>query len=222
MKSCTNYLFVAVIVVFTTVVAGRDARADVVYRATSPENNYVPFGEDGTPGRPVPGDKLGNTITLGGTNRSLDRITVDVALNNAAGSPDPAMDTWTLDLYVDDGPVDPKSGLGQPGTIIGSASTAVSMPPFSTVPVVFDFTAAGLVVPDTFIVIVSSTHPVDTFFTGPGVAGPYSSAAPPTIGSGPNTMWYTSAASVWETNHTWAIADGATTNYASVTVEASP
>src|SRR5260370_21287690 len=51
MKSCTNYLFVAVIVVFTTVVAGRDARADVVYRATSPENNYVPLVDYGTPAR---------------------------------------------------------------------------------------------------------------------------------------------------------------------------
>ena len=220
MKSWTN-LFVAVAVVVTILAIGRDARADVVYQATTPENNFVPFGEDGTPGRPVPGDQLGNTITLDGTNRSLDRITVDVACNNAGGVPDPANDTWTLDLYLNDGPDDPKSGLQQPGTLIGSVSADVAMPPF-TFSIVFDFSGAGIVVPDTFTVVVSSTHPVDTFFQGPGLVGPLSSAAAPTVGSGPNTMWYTSAANGWETNSTWATDDGATTNYGSVTVEASP
>ena len=221
MKSRTNNFFVMVAIAVTILVTGRGTRADVVYQANSPENNYVPFGEDGTPGRPVPGDMLANTITLDGTSRSLDRIIIDVALNNNVGSPDPANDTWTVDLYLNDGPDDPKSGLQQPGTVIGSASTGVTMPPFN-VSVVFDFSGGGVVVPDTFTVVISSTHPVDTFFQGPGVAGPFSSAAPPSVGSGPNTMWYTSAANGWETNSTWAIADGATTNYMFMTVQASP
>jgi hypothetical protein len=221
MKSRTNNLFVAVAILVTILVAGRDSRADVVWRAIAPENNYVPFGEDGTPGRPVPGDMLGNTITLDGTNRSLDRITIDVALNNAAGSPAPATDTWTVDLYLNDGPVDDASGLMQPGTLIATASTVVVMPPFNQT-VVFDYSGGGVVVPDSFTVIISSTHPTDTFFQAAGVPGPFSSMAPPTVGTGPNTLWYTSAAAGWETNATWAIVDGATTNYMHMTVEASP
>jgi hypothetical protein len=35
-------------------------------------------------------------------------------------------------------------------------------------------------------------------------------------------MWYTSDAAGWETNSTWAINDGATTNYMFMTVECSP
>ncbi len=217
-----NFFVMVVGIAATMLVAGTVARADIVFQATTPENNYVPFGEDGTPGRPVPGDMLGNTIALAGTSRSLDRVTVGVALNNSLGSPAPALDTWTVDLYLNDGPVDPASGLMQPGTLIASASTDVTMPPFSQPAVVFDFSAAGVVVPDTFTVVISSTHPTDTFFQAAGAAGPFSSAAAPTVGTGPNTMWYTSAAAGWETNNTWAIADGATTNYMYMTVEASP
>lgn len=201
-----------------TLATGREVRADVVYQANGPQNNFVPFGEDGTPGRPVPGDQLGNTITLGGTSRSLDRITVNVAVNNAAGTPNPANDTWTLDLYLNDGPVNNVSGLAQPGTLIGTASTDVTMPPFS-LPVVFNF--GGLVVPDSFTAVISSTHPTDTFFQPAGLTGPFSSSTPPSVGSGPNTMWYSSASAGWEANSTWAIANGAGTNYFFMTVEAS-
>ena len=164
---------------------------------------------------------LGNTITLDGTNRTLDRITFNVALNNSAGTPAPATDDWTVDVYLNDGPVDPASGLMQPGTLIASATTTVIMPPNNQT-VMFDFTALCVVVPDTFTVIISSTHPTTTFFGTEGVPGPFSVSAPPSVGSGPNTMWYTSAAAGWETNNTWAVANGATTNYMDMTVEASP
>ena len=200
------------------VIAGRTARADVVYQAVTFEPNYVPFGEDGTPNRPVPGDQLGNTITLDGTARNLTLITMSVALNNAAGNPDPATDTWTLDVYLNDGDPDP-SGLQQPGTLIASASVDVAMPPFSQ-SVVFDFTSQGVVVPDTFSVVIHSTHPTDQFFGTAGVAGPFSNAAAPMIGSGPNTMWYTDASAGWATNDTWATDDGATTNYFWMQIEA--
>jgi len=53
-----------------------------------------------------------------------------------------------------------------------------------------------------------------------GVPGPYSSMAPPSVGSGANTVWYNTT--TVETNSTWAIADGATTNFFNMTVEASP
>ena len=215
-----NVLKVVVAIVAIIAVNQGNARADVVYRADAPENNYVPFGEDGTPNRPVPGDQLGNTITLDGTNRSLDRITVQVALNNSVNNPAPATDTWTLDLYLNDGAPDP-SGLLQPGTLIASASTLVVMPPFSQ-PAVFNYTGSGVVVPDSFTVVISSTHPTNTWLGPEGVAGPFSSMAPPNVGSGPNTMWYTDASAGWATNDTWAIADGATTNYFQMTVEASP
>jgi hypothetical protein len=201
--------------------AGNLVQADVVYQANGSEPNYVPFGEDGTPGRPVPGDMLGNTITLDGTNRTLDRITFNVALNNSAGTPAPATDDWTVDVYLNDGPVDPASGLMQPGTLIASATTTVIMPPNNQT-VMFDFTALCVVVPDTFTVVISSTHPTDTYFGPEGVAGPYSSKTPPGVGSGVNTMWYTDTASGWITDDKWAIADGATTNFMYMTVECSP
>jgi hypothetical protein len=215
-------LFVIIIAVFAAIAVGRPvARADIVWQDVAAENNYVPFGEDGTPGRPVPGDVLGTTITLDGTNRTLDRITVAVALNNAAMMPLPTTDTWTVTLYLNDGPTDDKSGLGQPGTAFASASTDVAMPPFSQ-NVVFDFSGAGVVVPDSFTVAIGSSHSTDTFFQPAGVPGPFSTTAAPTVGSGVNTLWYTDTDLGWVTNSTWAIADGATTNYLNMTVEASP
>ncbi len=220
MTQIKNVLVMVAGIVGMIVVTEGNARADVVYRDQLLENNYVPFGEDGTPNRPVPGDQLGNTITLSGTNRTLDRISVNVALNNAAGSPAPATDTWTVDLYLNDGNPDP-SGLLQPGTLIGTASTVVVMPPFSTT-VVFDYTGSGVVLPDSFTVVISSTHPTNTFFGPEGVAGPFSSAGPPDVGSGENTTWYTDTDAGWAANATWAIADGATTNYFEMVVEASP
>jgi len=110
--------------------------------------------------------------------------------------------------------------LLQPSTLIGTSSLDVVMPPFS-VSVVFDFTGQGVVLPDSFTVVVHSTHPTDTFFGPEGVAGPFSNAAPPMVGSGPNTMWYTDTNNGWITNDTWAIDDGATTNYFTMQVEAS-
>ena len=215
-------LFVIVVAFFAAMGVGRPvARADIVWQDIAAENNYVPFGEDGTPGRPVPGDALATTITLDGTNRTLDRITVAVSLNNFAGTPSPATDTWGITLYLNDGPIDDKSGLGQPGTVIAFATTDVTMPPFNQ-NVVFDFTGAGVVVPDTFTMAIGSTHPTDTFFQPAGVPGPQSTRAAPTIGSGVNTLWYTSTDLGWVTNSTWAIDDGATTNYLNMTVEASP
>jgi len=221
MKSRSINSVVTVAVVVTSLLAGLNARAEIVYQANGAENNFVPFGEDGTPGRPVPGDMLGNTITLGGTSRTLDRITFNVAANNAAGFPAPATDTWMVHVFLNDGPVDPASGLMQPGTLIGCTGATVVMPPFSLT-VVFDFTGAGVVLPDTFTVVITSSHPTDTWFQPAGLVGPFSSSTAPTVGTGPNTMWYTSSALGWETNSTWAVANGAGTNYMFMTVEASP
>jgi hypothetical protein len=209
-------LFVIIAAIFVAMAVGRPlARADIVWQDIAAENNYVPFGEDGTPGHPVPGDALGTTITLDGTNRTLDRISIVVALNNSVGAPLPANDTWTVTLYLNDGPI------GQPGTALATASIDVSMPPF-TQRIVFDFSGARVVVPDTFTVAISSSHPTDTFFQPAGLTGPESTTAAPTIGSGVNTLLYTSTELGWVKNSTWAIADGATTNYLNMTVEASP
>jgi hypothetical protein len=210
-----------VISLFALVCLGNVGWADVVYEDIALAWNFVPFGEDGTPNRPVPGDMLGNTITLDGTNRTLDRITIAVSTgwNPAVGT-----DTWTVALYLNDGPIDEASGLMQPGTLIAKASTDVTMPPFEQA-VVFDFSSTAVVVPDSFTVVISSTHPTDTA----GLVGPMSCNAPPDVGTGPNTMWYSSTAQGgWEANDTWAIADwcgfdeGPATNYLYMLVEASP
>src|SRR6516164_4755341 len=119
-RQTRNVLFLLGAIVAIVVFAQGKACADVVWRDALLENNYVPFGEDGTPNRPVPGDQLGDTITLDGTARNLTRITMNIALNNSAGSPAPADDTWTADIYLNDGPPDP-SGLLQPGTLIGTS-----------------------------------------------------------------------------------------------------
>src|SRR5207237_580283 len=54
-----------------------------------------------------------------------------------------------------------------------------------------------------------------------GVAGPYSAGGNPTVGSAVNTVWYNTnaAATAWGSNSTWAIGDGAATNYFTMTLD---
>ena len=83
------------------------ASADtIIYNDTAAgSNDFVPFENDGTPNRPV-GDHLGNQITFAAGPRYLDHVQVVFA---SIGPKE--LDTYTLDLYKNDGPIDPSSGL---------------------------------------------------------------------------------------------------------------
>jgi hypothetical protein len=155
----------------------------------------VPFGNDGTPNRPA-GDHLGNTITFAGTARLLD--TAALLVYNATG----LNQTFTLSLYAGTNP--------NSGSFLGSASTTVGG--FAQVA---NFAFLNLLVPDTITFIVSASSGGDMN------AGPFSSAAPPTIGSGPNSLWYGTVPGTFTQNSTWAIDDGATTNYLVATFSAN-
>jgi hypothetical protein len=196
-------------------------RADIVYLDNAIENNFIPFGPDGTPGRPMPGDQLGNQITLAGTDRLLQSATVMFALNNSAGNAPARRDTYTMSLYFNDGPLDPNgSGLREPGTLIGTSSVTTTSSSAQNITVRFPF--SGLLVPDSFTAVVSSTHPTDTFFQSAGLVGPFSTTQSPTIGTGINTVWYSSTkAGGWEADNSWAINDGATTNFFDMSLDAS-
>jgi hypothetical protein len=195
------------------VVAGTMAKAAIVYERSNLQvpNNYVPFGDDGTPGRPVPGDHLGNQVTLAGTDRLLTQATVWFGYGNSGGLVDTWHDTYTVELYKNDG-----TG-GAPLTKLATSSVGADSlgPPIS---VVFPF---SVVVPNTFTVVVSSTHPTNTYFVRTGIVGPQSATATPVTGSAVNTIWYNTT-SGWVSNSSWAMSDGAGTNYFAMTLEASP
>jgi hypothetical protein len=169
------------------------AKSDVIYQATTFENNYVPFGPDTTPNRP-PGDHLGNTITFAGTARALDSasaLVFDFQIPN----------TYTMALYAGTNP--------NTGQLLGSRTATVAAGQQTAT---FDW--GGLTVPDTVTFILSAA-------TGSNSnAGPFSSAAPPTVGTGPNSLWYGFAPGPFVQNNTWAIDDGATTNFLEATFNA--
>jgi hypothetical protein len=175
---------------------GGGARADIIFQNNTnfilPGGlfNYVPFEDDGTPNRPL-GNHLGETITFGGTARSLG--TVELAAANVTGGPL----TYTLDIYAGANP--------NTGALLGSASAVVS-PTVLAMPI---FSFNGLLLPDTVTFVVSSNHPGSGFLE----TGPASSNIAPTIGSGPNSLWYGFGPGTFTANSTWAIDDGAVTNF---------
>src|SRR5436190_16455090 len=99
-------------------------KADIIYDVTGlNSNDFIPFENDGTPNRP-PGDHLGNQITFAGTAREVFHVQVVFA---SIGPKE--IDTYTLDLYKNDGPIDPNSGLHMPGTLIAELKTNASNQP---------------------------------------------------------------------------------------------
>jgi hypothetical protein len=181
-------------------------KADIIYNLTGQDSSdFVPFENDGTPDRP-PGDHLGNQITFGGTARDLFHVQVVFASIGPI-----EVDTYTLDLYKNDGPVDPGSGLAMPGTLIAEFQTqALNNPLPGNGAYGVDWFFSPIVVPDTLTAVVSSTYSTTT----PGqFMGPFAAVHPPLVGSGLNTIWYGDGTpGHWQANSTWAINDGATTN----------
>ncbi len=183
------------------------ARADQIYNVTAAgSNDFVPFENDGTPNRPN-GDRMGNEITFAGTARYLTHVQVVFASIGPA-----EVDTYTLDLYKNDGAVDPNSGLREPGTLIAELTTLASNVPLpGNGGYGVDWYFQPILVPDTLTAIVSSTYSTTT----PGqLMGPFAAVNPPLTGSALNTIWYGDGTpGNWTADDTWAINDGAVTNY---------
>jgi hypothetical protein len=183
------------------------ARADLIYDVTGQgSNDFIPFENDGTPNRP-PGDHLGNQIAFGGTSRELFHVQVVFA---SIGPKE--VDTYTLDLYRNDGAIDPHSGLQMPGTLIGEFKTnALNQPLPGNGAYGVDWYFNPILVPDTLTAVVSSTYSTTT----PGqLMGPFAAALLPLEGSAINTVWYGDGSTGnWQANSTWAINDGGVTNF---------
>jgi PEP-CTERM motif len=185
----------------------RKVRADLIYNVTAQgSNDFIPFENDGTPNRPF-GSELGNEITFGGTARYLDHVQV------VFGSIGPKeFDTYTLDLYKNNGPNDRNSGLPEPGTLVAQLTTeAWNIPLSGNGTYGVDWYFNPILVPDTLTGVVSSTYSTTT----PGqYMGPFAAVFPPLTGSALNTVWYGDGTpGNWTANNTWAINDGGITNY---------
>lgn len=187
--------------------AGNAAKADNIYNVTAQDSNdFVPFENDGTPNRPY-GNEMGNQITFGGTARYLDHVQVVFA---SIGPQE--LDTYTLDLYKNDGPLDSATGLYAPGTLIAQLTTqAWNIPLPGNGGYGVDWSFNPILVPDTLTAVVSSSYSTTT----PGqLMGPFAAVYPPLTGSAINTIWYGDGTpNNWTDNSTWAINDGGVTNY---------
>jgi hypothetical protein len=188
---------------------GTSARAegDLIYNVTGLDSgDFIPFENDGTPNRPN-GDHLGNQITFAVTARYLDHVQVVFASIGPI-----ELDTYTLDLYKNDGVIDPTSGLHRPGTLIAELTTeALNQPLPGNGGYGVDWNFKPILVPDTLTAVVSSSYSTTT----PGqFMGPFAAVFPPLTGSALNTVWYGDGTpGNWQANNTWAINDGGTTNY---------
>jgi hypothetical protein len=187
--------------------SGGTARADNIYNVTAQDSDdFVPFENDGTPNRPY-GSEMGNQITFAGTARYLDHVQV---VFSSIGPKE--VDTYTLNLYKNDGPLDPTSGLNAPGTLIAQLMTQASNIPLpGNGGYGVDWYFSAILVPDTLTAVVSSSYSTTT----PGqLMGPFAAVYPPLTGSAINTIWYGDGTpGNWTDNNTWAINDGAVTNY---------
>ena len=182
-------------------------RADLVYDVSAAgSSDFVPFENDGTPNRPS-GSHLGNEITFAGSARYLTSAEVVLSKSGPVET-----DNYTIDLYKPDGSIDPISSLARPGTLIASYTTSARdafIP--GTAAFVVDWNFAPTLVPDTIIAVVSSSYSTTT----PNqFMGPFAAVMPPLTGTAINTIWYGDGSpSHWTADSSWAINDGAGTNY---------
>ena len=178
-----------------------------IYNITAAgSNDFVPFENDGTPNRPL-GSRMGNQITFAGTARYLDHVQVVFV---SIGPKE--VDTYTLDLYKNDGSIDPTSGLARPGTLIAEFTTQASNIPLpGNGGYGVDWNFSPTLVPDSLTAIVSSSYSTTT----PGqFMGPFVAVTQPLTGSALNTMWYGDGTpGNWTANSTWALDDGGVTNF---------
>ena len=185
-------------------VAG-SANAQILYQATTNDGgNGLRFGPDSTPNPPTGAGywEMGNTITLAGAASTNYLSSVDLTLYGGGDTSYPIQ----MDIYSGS---DPNSG-----TLLGTYTAPAG---FGTNTTVFDLD--GLAVPDTITYILSlpdQNGSYDSIFLYPILT----SGAAPTVGSGPNSLWY-GAPHSFVANSTYAIADGGSTNYLQVEVNAA-
>ena len=191
-------------------------KADLIYNVTALDSNdFIPFENDGTPDRPA-GDHLGNQITFAGTSRELVHVQAVFA---SIGPKE--IDTYTLDLYRNDGPIDPGSGLAMPGTLLAEFKTdALNQPLPGNAGYGVDWYFSPIHVPDTLTAVISSSYSTTT----PGqFMGPFAAVYPPLVGSALNLAWYGDGTpGNWQANSTWAINDGGASNYFDMRFDAVP
>jgi PEP-CTERM motif len=170
---------------------------DVIYQSTTSDNgNGLNFGPDGTSNPPTAAGywEMGNTITFAGSASSYSLGLVDLTLYGGEFTNYPI----EMQIYSGSNP--------NTGTLLGTETAPAG---FGTNTTVFDFD--HLVVPGTVTYILSlpdETGSYDSIFLYPILT----SGAGPTVGSGPNSLWYGTPGS-FVANNTYAIADGASTTY---------
>ena len=174
------------------------AMADsVIYQATSNNNNNgLNFGPDGTANPPTQAGywEMGNTITFAGGASSYSLGSADVTLYGGGDV------NYPIEMQIYSGS-DPNTG-----TLLG---TAIAPAGYGVNTTVFNF--SGLVVPGTITYILSlpdQNGSYDSIFLYPILT----SGAAPTVGSGPNSLWYGTPGN-FVANNTYAMADGAGSNF---------
>jgi hypothetical protein len=186
------------------VMAAGSANAQSIYQATTGNNgNGLNFGPDGlTPNPPFSGYwEMGNTITFAGgaSNYTLSSSSVDLTLYGGGDVTYPIQ----MDIYSGSNP--------NTGTLLFTETAPAG---YGTNTTVFDF--SGDVVPGTVTYILSlpdQNGSYDSIFLYPILT----SGAAPSVGSGPNSLWYGMPGS-FVANSSYAPADGnsSTTNYLQV------
>jgi len=194
-------------VVLTLLLTVPVARAAVIYDTQDHGFNLVPNADDGTPGRP-PGSRMGNTVIFAGTERALDTVMLQYGTYHRDGQPSPTQ-TITLSLYLPDGE-DDVIGLNgrQPGTLIGSSSiTTKQFNAPASIPNTLTFNFGGLVVPDSVVVIVSSSF-IGNSNTLTGFIS--SSDFEPNLGSNPygDRLWFGDDPGTFFSDDFWSRFDG--------------
>jgi hypothetical protein len=166
------------------------ADSDVIYQATNSTNEGVPFGPDGTPNPPTAAGywDLGNTITFSGSQSSYSLGLVYVTLYGGGDV------NYPIEMQIYSGS-DPNTG-----TLLG---TAMAPAGFGINTTVFNFD--HLIVPGTVTYVLSlpdENGSYDSIQLYPIL----SSNSAPTVGSGPNSLWYGTPGS-FVANDSFAIND---------------
>jgi len=200
----TSQLLLAVFALAIITVAG-SANAQIYQATTSNGNNGLNFGPDGTSNPPTGAGywEMGNTITFSGSAASYTLDNADVWLYGGGDV------NYPVEMQIFSGS-NPNTG-----TLLYTATAPAG---YGVNEAVFNF--AGDVVPGTVTYILSlpdQNGSYDSIFLYPILT----SGGAPTIGSGPNSLWYGTSGS-FVTNTTYAEADGAGSNYLQAEFTALP